>query len=173
MEITLAAISQYEQVRLFYHSLIDAMEGSPYPPGWKKDIYPSPEFLMESISRKELYIGCENREIVCAMILNQENNESYEQFQWPTAAAKGEISVIHALGVHPVHTGKGFARQMVRTAIMLARKNNRKVLRLDVLKGNLPAENLYKGEGFRHLHTLPMYYEDTGWTDYELFEYVL
>ncbi len=48
-----------------------------------------------------------------------------------------------------------------------------KAIRLDVLKGNLPAEKLYSGLGFRYLHTLNMFYEDTGWTDYELYEYTL
>lgn len=83
MEIILAASNQYEEVRAFYHSLIDAMEssGSPYLPGWKKDIYPSPEFLMKSITCGELYIGCENHKIVSSMVLNQENNEGYSQFQ--------------------------------------------------------------------------------------------
>ena len=46
-----------------------------------------------------------------------------------------------------------------------------KAIRLDVLKGNLPAEKLYTGLGFKYLHTLKMFYEDTGWTDYELYEY--
>lgn len=46
----------------------------------------------------------------------------------------------------------------------VARDRQQKVIRLDVLKGNLPAKKLY---------TLPMCYEDTGWTDYELYELVL
>ncbi len=53
------------------------------------------------------------------------------------------------------------------------RSEGMKAIRLDVLKGNLPAEKLYSGLGFRYLHTLNMFYEDTGWTDYELYEYTL
>lgn len=62
---------------------------------------------------------------------------------------------------------------MVQKAISVARDNKQKVIRLDVLKENLPTEKLYEREGFRKLHMLPMFYEDTGWTDYELFELVL
>ncbi len=173
MILTKATTDRYEEVRLFYHSLIDAMQGSPYLPGWQKDIYPAPEFLDHSIRKNELYIGMESDEIACAMVLNHDCNEGYAEFDWPTKASAGEIMVIHALGVHPRHFGKGFARQMVRAAIQEAREEKQKVLRLDVLKGNIPAERLYTTEGFRYLHTLPMFYEDTGWTDYELFEYVL
>ena len=59
---------------------------------------------------------------------------------------------------------------MVQFAIDAARENGQKVIRLDVLKGNVPAEKLYAERGFKYLHTLPMFYEDTGWTDYELYE---
>ena len=43
----------------------------------------------------------------------------------------------------------------------------------DFLKGNIPAERLYSSMGFKYLHTLPMYYEDTGVTDYELYVFPL
>ena len=60
---------------------------------------------------------------------------------------------------------------MVQFAIDHARRHRQKAIRLDVLKGDLPVARLYAGMGFQYLHTLPMFYEDTGWTDYELFEY--
>lgn len=40
-----------------------------------------------------------------------------------------------------------------------------------VWKGNLPAEKLYEGFGFKCIATISMYYEDTDWTDFELYEY--
>ena len=65
--------------------------------------------------------------------------------------------VIHALGVDPEKAGKGYGRKMVQFAIDTARQNQQKVIRLDVLKGNVPAERLYSGMGFCYLHTLPMF----------------
>ena len=174
LKIEKCDMQSYEKVRLFYHSLIDATKNSStYYIGWEKDIYPSPEFLQESIAHGELYIGFEHDEIVAAMVLNHEYNESYEKYQWQTQADKEEIIIIHALGVHPDHTGKGYAKQLVNFAIHHAKDDGCKAIRLDVLKGNVPAEKLYTSMGFVHLHTLPMYYEDTGWTDYELYEHVL
>lgn len=164
---------QYPMVRAFYHSLIDGIVDFPYNAGWKKDIYPSPDYLIKTISNGELYIAIENDEIIAAMILNHECNEGYNEFQWPTDAEESEITVIHALGVHPSQMGKGYAKKMVKFVIETAKNNNQKVIRLDVLKGNVPAEKLYMGLGFEYLHTLSMFYEDTGWTDYELYEYRL
>ena len=62
---------------------------------------------------------------------------------------------------------------MVQKAIDIAKETGMKAIRLDVLGGNIPAERLYQGFGFRYMATLKMYYEDTGWTDFKLYEYVL
>ncbi len=153
--------------------MIDGLAELPYGAGWKKDVYPAPVFLMDAIRGGELYIGLEEDRIIASMVLNHQCNEGYLEFQWPTEAEDTEVTVIHALGVHPSQAGRGYGRQLVQFAVDTARRDRQKVIRLDVLKGNLPAEKLYAAMGFRLLHTLPMYYEDTGWTDYELYEYRL
>jgi ribosomal protein S18 acetylase RimI-like enzyme len=61
----------------------------------------------------------------------------------------------------------------VQFAIDYASANNCKVIRLDVLNGNRNAERLYRSMGFQYVHTLPMFYEDTGWTNFDLYEYLL
>ena len=173
MNIQKAEPEQYPAVRAFYHSLIDAITGQTNTVGWKKDIYPAPEFLLDSIRKGELYLAAEDEEILAAMVLNHDCNEGYREFAWPTEATPEEVTMIHALGVHPRHARQGCAKKMVLFAIETARENHQKVIRLDVLKGNVPAEKLYNGLGFQLLHTLPMFYEDTGWTDFELYEYRL
>lgn len=173
MNIIKANENQYDSVRCFYHSLIEGMQKSPYDIGWKKDIYPSPEFLQESIAKEELYIGMENGKIIAAMVLNHQCNDGYQKFQWQTEAEENEITVIHALGIHPAYSGKGYAKSMVKKVFEIAADRHQKAIRLDVLRGNVPAEKLYTQMGFQYMDTLQMYYEDTGWTDYELYEYVL
>ena len=173
MTIIRAVPDQYGDVRSFYHSRIDAMEGSVVYVGWQKDIYPAPEFLEGSISRGELYIVLEADQIVGAMVCNHDSNESYPGSVWQIEAKGDEVLLIHALGVHPDHARKGYAKAMVRKAIELARETGMKAIRLDVLENNYPAENLYIGFGFQYRDTLKMYYEDTGWTNFKLFEYVI
>ncbi len=173
MKTAAASSDQYQAVREFYHTVINGVGNSRDSVRWKKDIYPSPDFLKSSIRKNELFIALDGEAIIGAMILNHLYNEEYNKFQWPTKADDPEITVIHALAVHPFFTGKGYARQMVRFAIDYARNHQQKVIRLDVLKGNLRAEKLYSGMGFQCLHTLPMFYEDTGWMDFQLYEYRL
>ncbi len=173
--IRVALCEEFDAVRRFYHRLIEDMEEARYSPGWEKDVYPSNEYLMTSIERGELYVVIKSwkqtQEIVAAMIVNHNYNESYETITWPTAARRDETLVVHALGVAMAHSGQGIGGMMVEQVLALAKEQGQKVVRLDVLKGNLPAEKLYTSHGFRYVDTIQMFYEDTGWTDYELYEY--
>ncbi len=173
MIIRTVCTTEYEKLREFYHSLIDAMADRQYGAGWIKDIYPSCDMLKECIEAGEYYVAVEDDSIAGAMVVNHSFNESYKEFDWPTKAEDDEVTVIHALGVHPDFTGRGVAKQMIRFVIDKAKAEGQKAIRLDVLKGNRPAGKLYSGLGFKYLHTLKMFYVDTGWTDYELYEYQL
>ncbi len=173
MMIRKAESIQFQAVRQFYFDVIDSVGDASDSVGWKKDIYPAPDFLNDSIQRGELFIAEEDGMIVGAMVLNHQFNDSYNAYSWPTKAEKTEVTVIHALAIRSSHRRRGYAKQLVQYAIDYARARMQKVIRLDVLKGNVNAEKLYTSMGFRYLHTLPMFYEDTGWTDFELYEYVL
>ncbi len=52
----------------------------------------------------------------------------------------------------------------------LARKLGKKSVRLDILGTNYPAEKLYTSMGFRFVQAKEMFYEDTGYTEYRMFE---
>lgn len=173
MEIRQAQIEEFDEVRTFYHTLIDEMRDAEYQPGWEKEIYPSDAELREALEAGWLYTGREDGGIAAAMIVNHRGNDGYRQAQWPTPAGDGETAVIHVLGVMPRCSGRGLGGEMVRYAIGLARRQGKKVVRLDVLNGNLPAERLYTGAGFQYVQTVSMFYEDTGWTDFLLYEYPL
>lgn len=170
LDIRLAGQDEFQAVRAFYHLLIDQMEGAAYTPGWEKDVYPENDQLRQAIDRRQLYLGELAGDIAAAMILNRECNEGYRGAPWRVEAAPEEVSVIHALGVLPACQGRGLGREMVRAAVELARSQGSRVVRLDVLAGNLPAEQLYLGEGFYYVATARMFYPDTGWTDYEMYE---
>lgn len=173
LKIRLANNDDYSNVRDFYYSLIDAMKDAEYKPGWERDIYPTQDFLIKSIKNNELYIGKIDGCIVTCMVLNHEYNDGYNDIQWSIQAKDLEIFVIHALGVDPAFSGNGIAKQMVQRVMEMAQKNNIKTIRLDVLGGNIPAEKAYTKMGFTYLDTIQMFYEDTGWTDYKLFEYIV
>lgn len=173
LNIRCADSGDYPEVRDFYYSLIEAMENAEYKPGWEKDVYPTQDFLIKSIDSGELFLAELDGNLASCMVVNHEYNDGYKGVNWSVQAQDSELLVIHALGVHPEYTGKGIAKKMVRTVIEAARENGIKTIRLDVLEGNLPAEKAYTGLGFVYRDTLKMFYEDTGWTNYRLFEYAV
>lgn len=164
---------QFPEVQEFYWQLIDELDGARYRPAWEKGVYPSDDFLLESLKCGNLIVLKQDDQYAAAMILNHETNEGYAGTQWGIQAEANQITVIHALGVLPALHGRGLAKQMVDFAIQNARKDHMKAIRLDVLDGNLPAMKLYESMGFSYRRTARMFYEDTGWTNFHLFELIL
>ena len=77
--ITKAHPSDYQSIRFFYHSLIDAMQDSPYLPGWEKDVYPAPEVLQTEIEEGNFYYLRDEERIAAGMVVNQKCNEDYRK----------------------------------------------------------------------------------------------
>ncbi len=171
MRIRKAEKTEYEVVRAFYHTLIDEMQDTEYHPKWQKDIYPAPEDLRPAIENGELYLGFEGESIAAAMAVNHTCSEEYAGAPWPERLSADEFLVIHMLGVRVGFQRKGFAKEMVRFVLGMAEESGMKAVRLDVLEGNLPAERLYEGLGFRYVDTLLLFYEDTGRVRFRLYEY--
>ena len=173
MNIRAAAEEEFESVRAFYHMMTDAMANALHSPGWKKGIYPSDEDLQDALREQTLFVGTIDGEIVATVVRNHACAEGYEKANGQVQASPEEITILHLLGIHPAHRGKGLAKELIAWAIQDAKNRLQKVIRLDVLEGNLPAERLYPCIGFQRIGTFLMYYPDTGWTNYVLFEYVL
>ena len=173
MELRTANENEWKKVKAFYWQLIEQMDSALYKPGWKKEIYPTDEFLMDSIRNKELYVLLSESNHMASMILNHKCTDGYEKIHWNITATPQEITVVHALGVLPDYQGQGIAKLMVQEAIRTAKENGQKAVRLDVLSTNIPAQKLYSDMGFNYMDTIQLFYEDTGSTNYLLYEYTL
>ena len=163
-----AVPGDFAAVQGFYWHLIDAMPQSTI--GWKKGVYPTDEFLLKSLARGELYTLSDGETLCGCVILSGECNEGYAGVPWTRELVPEEILVPHALAVDPAMQGRGCGKTLVREMLALARRKGKKAVRLDILSGNDAAERLYTGAGFRFVQAKPMYYEDTGWTEYKMFE---
>ena len=172
-QIQALAPCDFHEVQSFYWTLIEQMQDAEFHPGWEKGVYPADAFLKESLAAGELYALRADGKIIAAMVLNHQCNDGYNGTKWNVEASVDEITVIHALGVLPQVHGQGVAPQMVEAAIQIAREKQQKAIRLDVLGGNIPALKLYEKFGFQYHRTVQMFYEDTGWTNFLLYELVL
>lgn len=168
-----ADISEFKKIRDFYWELIDLMKDRTDTIGWIKGIYPSDDFLRESLERNELYVMEDGEILIATVILNSAYNEGYQGIKWGIECADEDALVPHALAVFPTLHGRGIGKDLVRRIIDLARETGKKTVRLDVLSGNPAAEALYTGMGFSFVEARTMFYEDTGWKEFRMFEYVL
>lgn len=173
LKIRIAAEADFEAVRNFYWDIIDAVGDKKNYSQWKKGIYPADDDLMGFISRGELFISECDGGIVAALAMNHNCADGYEKVDWAVSAEPDETSVIHILGVSGAHWGKGIAKALLFEAFELARANGQKVIRLDTLVDNDPARRLYESAGFDCRGEISLYYEDTGVTDFYMYEYVL
>ena len=173
MTIKLAKLVDFENVMQFYYDLIESMQNAEYRPGWEKDIYPTRLFIRDAIAKNELYIAIIDEKIIGSMVMNHDCADGYSKIKWEISADKNRIVIIHALGVSSHHQGKGIARKMVGFAIENCKNNGIKAIRLDVLVSNIPAQKLYSAMGFIYKGTIQLFYEDTGLTDFYIYELVL
>lgn len=173
MRLRPAVAEEFEAVRDFYWELIDLMKDRTDSVGWKKGIYPTDRFLRESIEKKELFVLDGGNGFTACVVLNSRWNEGYEGVSWSVDCPDREVLVPHALAVRSSEQGRGIGKEVVRDIIELAGREGKRTVRLDVLAGNTAAKHLYTGLGFRYVQSKVMYYEDTGWTEFIMYEFVL
>ena len=167
-----ASMDELEEIVDFYNDIIDHQDEKEFGAQWTKDVYPARRDFVSALERGAMHIGRVDGRLACGAIVSG-NDEIYDDVDWPTRVSPEEVGVIHILTVNDDFAGRGFAKKLVAYCADVCRAQGRKVLRLDVLKGNLPAEKLYLKCGFRFVCEQKIYYEDTGLTDYLLYEMVL
>ncbi len=160
----------FESVKSFYWDLIDVMRDRRDSVGWIKGVYPSEAMLRAALEKGELCALVENGEYLAAVILNSSCNEDYAGVPWRLSASMEETLIPHAFAVRPDLQGKGLGRALLSEMEELGRKAGKKAMRLDVLGRNRAAIGLYRSAGFSEIERKNLYYDDTGWTEFVLFE---
>ena len=171
--IRMASLDEFENVINLYNDLIDSMQSVEFRPGWKKDVYPTRQFIYDSIFKKSLFIATINSAITGSMVVNHVCSDEYSKVQWNVSADINEVMIIHALAVSWDFQRKGIAGKMVEHTIDLCKNNGMKAIRLDVLPSNKPASDFYVKMGFVYIDKIQLFYEDTGLTDFLLYEFAL
>ncbi|WP_251211947.1 GNAT family N-acetyltransferase [Adlercreutzia murintestinalis] len=158
----------------FYTNMIDEMQGTDFDILWKHDEHPSHAFLRESVERGYLTIGiADDGCIACALVIDHTRAPGYEQAPWRIKAPLESIGIVHAVATRPAYHGRGFAKQLLSEAIDAAREEGMKSLQLDTFVENVRSHGLYEGLGFVNHGAWPVFYDDLGTVDLDLFEYVL
>lgn len=94
--------------------------------------------------RKALYVARGGEKTTGTFVLKHEPEEGYKNGKWLTENDYRYIYVIYTLAVHPDFLKCGVGTEILRFAEHTARKERCVSIRLDVVKGNIPAERLYQ-----------------------------
>jgi ribosomal-protein-alanine N-acetyltransferase len=73
---------------------------------------------------------------------------------------KNKTVHIASIAVHSSYRGMGVAKKLLESLLKILRKRDVCEVKLEVRKSNIPAQNLYRSFGFKHVYTIKNYYED-------------
>lgn len=169
MEIQIACKNDFEDILNLYIEVIEDMKISPFSAHWDISIHPTKESLLSAIEKQELFILRE-KELLGAMVLDHGETVNYEKAPWQVEAGREESLVLHLLAVSPHYRKRGIAKQMLEEAITYAEKKKMKTFRLDVIKTNSPARNLYESNGFKQIEEYTERLDDNFSLDFVLYE---
>ena len=94
----------------------------------------------------------------------------YEDIPWAEKLENDQVATLHLLAVCPDYRGRALGNTILELAGELAKQQGKKALRLDVLESNLPAQRMYEKAGYEYRGKQRWYAENTGWTNFLLYE---
>ena len=163
----------FSAIKQLYWDAIDCMDANNASIGWRKGIYPSDEFIKESIAKGEMFVLKDDESLLAVVILNSVCNEGYKNIKWTYDFSEDEILVPHALAVRADIRGRGVGKTFIENISALGRKEGKKAVRLDIMGNNSFAEKLYLKTGFVFAGEEDMYYKEAGWAKFRMFEKLL
>ena len=168
-----ASIRDLNQIRALYWSLLDSSLECGRILQWKKNIYPNDNDWNNYIVNDEMYLILDNINVIGAVAVTNAQSKEYRKIHWRVKANDQEAAVVHLLMILPEYQGGGAATAALDEIIKLATDKQKRVVRLDAIGTNVPAQKLYEKYGFVNCGTAQEYYESTGETEFVFYEYTL
>ena len=160
----------FETVRSRYIDVIDHTEGMEQYACWDYGRHPTEQGLRSYIENGEMYLLMLRGDIAGMVAVVMSQGQEYEAVSWAEKLENHEVATLHLLAVCPEYQGRSLSGVILDLAGELAIQHGKKAMRLDVLESNLPAQRMYEKAGFVYRGKQRWYAENTGWTDFLLYE---
>jgi len=144
-----AVAADLPRVSEIYEAIFDREDRGPAYTNWLRGSYPTGEDARQALEAGTLYVGEEAGALWGVVNLIGIQLPEYDAIPWTIPAERERVGVIHTLCIHPAHSGKGHAKQMVAFCEETARREGKTVIRLDTWEGNVPANHMYPTLGYR------------------------
>ena len=169
LELRTAEPEELETVCCMYEEICAAQAGDPCGPDWHYGVYPCREDLEEALAAGELWLGLDGGTPAAAMVVRRGEDAIYRGAPW--TVTDEPIRVLHLFAVRPAFRGRGLAREALRALFARFAREGARAVHLDVIKGNLAAERLYRSVGFQFVEERAVWYPDTGDNTVRLYEF--
>ena len=173
IQVRKAMEADIDCIEKLYEDICDYLEMHKNYPRWEKGIYTARCDAEKGLETNSLYVAQMGEKTVGTVILNHEPEEGYRNGKWLTEDDYRHIHVVHTLAVHPDFLKYGIATELLVFAEQVAREEQCISIRLDVVKGNIPADQLYQKCGYQLIGTVSLGYEEYGRPWYNLYEKIL
>lgn len=169
-----ASMADMDAVMDFYYNMIEEMRGTDFDILWQHDKHPSDALLRGSVEQGQMFIGItDDGNIATALIINHDRAPGYECVPWEVNVPLEELGIVHLVATRPAYHGHGYASLLMEFAIDVSREEGLRALQLDTFVDNVRSHGLYDKLGFINHGAWPVYYDDLGTVDLDMFEYVL
>lgn len=178
--LTLARAREDDLPRIvdLYQRVIDSVAGTEYDVFWKLGARPTLQELQDAIAAREMLLCLQapvpgdggQPELLGAAVLNNTQAPGYEQVPWQLDAPASEVFCLHLFCVSPSHAHRGLGSRFLQLVLAEARARGARSVRLDVLPNNVPAQRLYKKNGFIDHGFFHLFYGEGLLTDFYLME---
>ncbi len=152
---------------------IDVIENTPEIEKYARWVYgkhPTDEGLKSYIENGEMYLLMDQGTVAGMIAIVMHQGQDYEVVPWAEKLENDKVATLHLLAVCPEYRGNSLGNTILELAGELANQQGKRALRLDVLESNIPAQHLYEKNGFIFRSKEHWYAENTGWTDFLLYE---
>ena len=115
------------------------------------DNYPNINTTLNDIRKEQMYIYEKGNIIVGCIVLSKEIEEAYKQIHNGNWLTNDMYYVIHRLAVRDNYYHQGIAKELIKYAIEITKKDNIHSIKIDTKKENIRMLSLLKGIGFKEV----------------------
>lgn len=145
IEFRKADISELNEVLELYSLAIESMKEAGIDQ-WDEE-YPSVAHTTRDVESGELVVGVYDGNIVCAYVVNEEEEPEYKTAPWEYPELRS--CAMHRLCVSPLYHRRGFAQSAMKNIEINAKKEGYEVVHLDTFCENYKALSMYKKIGYK------------------------
>jgi len=159
-----------ETVKVHYIKVIENTPEIEKYARWVYGKHPTDEGLRSYIENGEMYLLMDQDTVAGMVVIVMHQGPDYEAVPWAEKLENDQVATLHLLAVCPEYRGSALGNTILELAADLAKQQEKKAMRLDVLESNLPAQCMYEKAGYVYRGKQRWYAENTGWTNFLLYE---